>query len=361
MPEPSSTPLKTPTLAGFAALGLFWGAWAAVLPGVQHATGASKGALGLALLFVTVGSLPAMLLIAGPAVDRYGARAVALGCAAFAVATTLPGLATSLPVLALTLVVAGGASGALDVGINANAARIEADTGQRLMPLAHGLYSVGVLVGAVAAGVARSQGATREPILLAVSALLALTALLLGTDRAPGTGGHGQRRLHIERALLLIGIVAAAALVVEGGMESWSALYLERQLGAQPQISGLGPGVIGLSMALGRFYGQATHLSDRALLTGGAALAAAGCTIAALAPSSPIALVGFFAGGAGISVNAPITFGAAGRSRRDSASAVATVTTLGYVGLLVGPPLVGGVGQAVSLRGSFVVLAAVAA
>ena len=79
------------TLAGFVALGLFWGAWAAVLPSVQDATGASKGALGVAMLFVSLGSLPAMLLLAGPAVDRFGARAVALGCGAFAVvASTCP-------------------------------------------------------------------------------------------------------------------------------------------------------------------------------------------------------------------------------------------------------------------------------
>ncbi len=69
------------TLAGFCALGLFWGAWAAVLPSVQTATGASNGTLGVALFFVAVGSLPAMLFLAGPAVDRFGSRAVSLSCA----------------------------------------------------------------------------------------------------------------------------------------------------------------------------------------------------------------------------------------------------------------------------------------
>src|SRR5262249_27545375 len=67
---------RGPTLAGFVALGLFWGAWAAVLPDVQEGVGASKGALGIALFFVAVGSLPAMLFIAGPAVNRFGSRAV---------------------------------------------------------------------------------------------------------------------------------------------------------------------------------------------------------------------------------------------------------------------------------------------
>jgi MFS family permease len=189
--------------------------------------------------------------------------------------------------------------------------------------------------------------------------LVLVTAALLGADPASAklaqTGGP---RIRIERALLLIGLVGAAAFVVEGGIESWSALFLERQLHAEPAVSGLGPGVFGASMALGRFYGQATRLSDRALLAGGASVAVAGCVLAALAPNAPLALIGFALGGAGISLNAPIVFGTAGRV---SASAVASVTTLGYVGLLIGPPLVGGAAQAISLRGSFIALAAVAA
>jgi MFS family permease len=351
-------PRRLPTLLGFIVLGLFWGAWAAVLPSVQQATGASKGALGLALLFISLGALPSMLFVAGPAVDRYGSRAVAVACAAFAVAATLPGLANSLPGLILALLAAGATSGSLDVGINAKAARIEAETGRRLMPLAHGLYSVGILVGAVAAGIARSQGAEREQILAAVAVVTAVTAVVLAADRPNTKLGHGERRIRIERALLLIGLVGAAAFVVEGGIESWSALFLERQLHAHPAVSGLGPGIFGASMAAGRFYGQTTRFSDRTLLAGGAALASAGCVVAATAPTSGVALAGFALGGAGISLNAPVVFGAAGRV---SASAVATVTTLGYVGLLVGPPLVGTAAQVFSLRGSFVVLAAIAA
>jgi MFS family permease len=354
-----SIPRRAPTLAGFAALGLFWGAWAAVLPGVQQATGASKGALGVAMLFVSVGSIPVMFLVAPRAIDRFGARAVAVGCAAFAVATLLPGLATTLPTLILALLACGMGSGLVDVSINANVGRIENATGRRLQPLAHGTYSTGVLVGAVGAGLARSGGVGREPILLAVAICIGLTALAVSGDRA---------RVHTERAagfrfahgLVLIGTVGAVAFIVEGGIESWSALFLERQLDARPAISGLGPGVFAGAMALGRFSGQAAgRFSDRVLLGGGAALAAVGCVVAATAPNAPVGLVGFALGGAGISLNAPIVFGLAGR-HPDAGTAVATVTTIGYVGLLIGPPLVGGIAQATSLRVSFVVLAAIA-
>src|SRR5438874_12032715 len=114
-------------------------------------------------------------------------------------------------------------------------------------------------------------------------------------------------------------------------------------------------------MAAGRFLAQvAVGLSDRVLLGGGAVLAAAGCLLTASASSTAVGLVGLALGGAGVSLNAPVVFGVAGR-RPDAGTAVATVTTIGYLGLLIGPPLVGGVAQATSLRASFVVLAAVAA
>ena len=113
-------------------------------------------------------------------------------------------------------------------------------------------------------------------------------------------------------------------------------------------------------MAAGRFLAQlAVRFSDRVLLGGGALLAAAGCVLTASAPSAAVGLVGLALGGAGVSLNAPVVFGVAGR-RPDAGAAVATVTTIGYLGLLVGPPLVGGVAQATSLRASFVVLAVVA-
>jgi Major Facilitator Superfamily len=351
------TPRRLPTLLGFVTLGLFWGAWASVLPDVQRATDASKGALGLALLCVSLGSIPAMLFVAGPTVDRFGARAVGAAGAAFALATTLPGLASSVPALALSLLLAGAASGALDVGINANAGRIESTTGRRLMPLAHGLFSVGILTGSVGGGLLRGAGVHREAILAAVAALIMTTSLLIGRDPAPAAPAAAGRTIRIERALLLLGIVGAAAFVVEGGLEQWGALYLERELDARPAVSGLGPGVFGAAMALGRFYGQATKSGDRTLLAGGSAIGAAGCLLAALAPNAPLALLGLAIGGAGVSLNAPIVFGAGGRR---GASAVATVTTLGYVGLLIGPALVGGVAQATSLRGSFVALSLVA-
>jgi hypothetical protein len=199
----------------------------------------------------------------------------------------------------------------------------------------------------------------REPILLAVSACLAVTAVAAAGDRA-AVHAEPMRGVRLARGLLVIGLIGAAAFIVEGGIESWSALFLERVHHADPAVSGLGPGVFGASMAAGRFLGQAAgRANDRVLLGGGAVVSAAGCALAAASPNAAIGLAGFAIGGAGVSLNAPVVFGIAGR-RRDAATAVATVTTIGYFGLLVGPPLVGLVAQATSLRVSLAVLAVIA-
>src|SRR5262249_57554602 len=91
----------------------------------------------------------------------------------------------------------------------------------------------------------------------------------------------------------------------------------ERQFEAEPAVSGVGPGIFGAAMALGRFFGQAAgRVSDRMLLGGGSLLAAGGCTLVALAPTAPVGLAGFAIGGAGISLNAPIVFRAPRRGPR---------------------------------------------
>jgi len=151
------------------------------------------------------------------------------------------------------------------------------------------------------------------------------------------------------------------AFAIEGAIENWSALYLTRDFDAEPGTAALGPAAYAVAMAGGRFSGQALtrRFSDRILLAAGGFLAVTGTTIAAVAPAVPIAVAGFFLGGAGVSVVAPIAFGVAGR--KAGAAGIATVTTIGYLGFLFGPPIVGGIAQAFSLRGSFVVLAAAAA
>ncbi|MEO5574752.1 MAG: MFS transporter [Gaiellaceae bacterium] len=351
-------------LAAFVAFGGLWGAWAALLPAVQTAVGASKGALGLALLFVAVGSLPAML-VTGRAVDRTGARLLPWLLTGLAGAAVLPAFAGSVPQLALCLVALGAASGAVDVAMNAAVSELEHRRSARLMQLAHAGYSGGVLVGALGVGLARELGAGRLPILLAGGcALLVAAAVNSGNERIEPRP-RPARGLGLNRAAIPLGIACAAAFVIEGGMENWGALFLERDLEAGPAVSALAPAAYGGAMMVGRLSGLwlERRLDDTLLLAGSAAIAGLGLVGASLAPNVPFAVAAFFVGGAGISIAAPALFGAAGRNAapHERGSAVATVTTIGYLGFLVGPPIVGGLAEVVGLRTAFAALALVAA
>ena len=335
------------------------------MPAVQEATGASKGALGLAFLFVAVGSLPAML-VTGRELDRHGPRLLPAFLCAFALAVLLPGFAGSPAGLAAALLAVGIGTGAVDVAMNGAVAELEARRSVRLMQLAHAFYSGGVLVGALAAGVAREAGARPLGVLGGLSAcLLAAAALNLGHERVERTRGGGDRPRHrLSRAAIPFGIACAAAFVIEGGMENWGAIFLERELDARPVVSSLAPAAYGGAMMLGRLSGQwlERHIRDALLFAGSITVALAGLVGAALAPNTPAAVAAFFVGGAGISIAAPALFGAGGRtaSEQDRGRAIATVTTLGYLGFLVGPPLVGGLAEAIGLRAAFAALALVA-
>jgi MFS family permease len=351
-------------LAAFAAFGVFWGAWGVLLPDVKEQVGASVAELGAALLAIGLAALPAMLLT-GRVVDRVGPRALPPALALFGVAVVLPGLAGSVWQLALALAFVGATSGALDVVINVAAASVEASGGPRIMQVAHALFSAGFLVAAVLVGVAREAGAEPLPVLgVAAVVMLAAAALNRGHPaREPPSRAAERRRLVLSRRLLLLGGLCAVAFVVESGIENWSALFLESELDASPAVSGLGPGLFAAAMVAGRSLGQVleARLGDRTLLVGGALTAAGGLALAALAPGVPAALAGFLLGGAGISVAAPTLFGAAGRGAHEAerGSAVASVTTIAYLGFLTGPPLIGAVSGVLDLRAGMAMLAGI--
>jgi MFS family permease len=353
-----------PLLAAFAAFGLFWGSWAALVPDIRDRTGSTVSALGLAILGVAVGALPA-LLGTGLAVDRWGPRLLPATLVGFGVAVLVPLLATSPLGLFATLVLVGATSGALDVAVNAAVSEWETETRRRAMSVAHAFFSAGVVVGAVSAGIARDAGAG-APLVLGVCAVLICATAVSNRARAGAPVPEAEHRpsLDFSRRVLVLGALCGLGFLVEGGIENWSALYVEDTLGGSAVAGGLAPGLFALSMVAGRLLAQAIghRYRDSTVLAAGGLLAAAGVALAAATDLVPVALLGFAVGGAGVSVVAPTTFGAAGRDAEPARRGVAvgSVTTFGYLGFLVGPPLVGAVSGIVSLRAGLVVLVLVA-
>ena len=349
-------------LAAFAAFGLFWGSWVVLLPAVKAQAGLSDGALGLTLGAMALAALPSMPL-AGRLVDRLGAATLLrLSMLAFGVVTVLPGFAHRGLVLLPALVLIGATTGFLDVVINTAAAAWERIERRRLMAYAHGLFSAGTLVGSVGTGFARNEGADPVQVLPVVAVVVLGVGLLQPAyRRPPREAAEGRTRL--GAVLLLLGLLVAMSFLVEDALQSWSALHLERGLGAPPWVSGLGPGLFALAMTIGRLGAHVLggRLRDEAVLAGAGLAVCAGALLLATAGSPLPGLVGLFLAGAGTSVMAPVLFSAVGARSEPGreGAALGAVTTFGYVGFLIGPPVVGLVSAATSLPTALALLGGV--
>ena len=352
-------------LTCFLALGAFWGAWAALVPEMKAQVGATDGELGIILLFAGVGAIPAMLLT-GRLWRRFGWWMLPAGGLLFAATMFPPIVATSPLTLAIATALFGAGSGMLDVSMNAAVSDVEADSGRRLMFGAHALFSLGVLVSAVATGLAREAGA--EPIHVLGTVALITTLIALGTIGAARTarrlaGGEplGEVAAPAATAIVVLAVLCALAFLVEDAVQNWSALHMERNLGATPALGGAAPGIFAGSMFLGRALGQRVgdRFSERGLLSGGALLAAVGTALLSVSPIPAVALGGLALAGAGISMVAPALFARAGRLAGPGGrgAAIARVTAIGYTGFIIGPGLVGLLAQAFDLRTAIAALA----
>ena len=331
----------------FFANGAGMASWVPHIPMVQAKLGLGPSVLGLALLAMGVGALVGIPL-SGRASARVGSRMVVRATAVlFFVATPLPLLAPNLAFLVVALFVLGAGNGALDVSMNAQAAAVERRWSRPIMSSFHAMWSAGGLAGAGAAALALAAGvAPVRHLTVASLVLLAITVPALAALLPPTADAHvaDRRFARPTRAVLGLGLVAFLALLAEGAMGDWSAVYLRHTLGTTDATAALGFAAFSLTMATGRFLGDALvgRLGDERvvrLFTGGAALALG----AALAVGAPWAVIaGFAAVGFGVANLIPIVFRAASRLRGVAPSeGIAAVGTFGYVGFLTGPPLIG--------------------
>jgi MFS family permease len=336
--------------------------WVVRIPAVQDRLRLSEGALGIALLGVAAGALVAMPLT-GRVIARHGSRpASRLAAIAFAGALALPALATNLTLLTLALVLFGVANGALDVAMNGQAATVERRYGRPIMASFHALFSLGGLAGAALGGSVAAYGVGPVPHLI-VAALVVGPAgawatrrmLPANADATPNSPSFARP----TRALLALGVIAFCVLLGEGAMADWSAVYLRNVVGAGPGLAAAGYAAFSLAMAAGRSVGDAltTRLGPTRLVRAGGAVAALGLGCA-LVPTHPwAAIVGFAAVGAGLSTVFPTLLATAGRlPRQTPGTAIAAVSTFGYTGFLAGPPIIGFVAEAFTLRGGLSVV-----
>ena len=357
--------LSRRTLPAFAAEGIFWGAFAAFAPVLKAGIGASDAQFGWVLLASATGAVTAMWL--APIFDaRFGRLAMAVAAVLLGLSFQAPMHVSSILWFGGFMVFAGAASGLLDVVMNARLSLIEARARQSLMNLNHAMFSFAYAASALATGLAREAGASPAQVfggLFLVVLALAWAAQQSKVEEAAQEVTPAPGRL--PAAVFWGGAIIFAGFMSENAVEGWSALHIERTLHGGAAEGALGPAVLGLTMGLGRFGGQlvAARWRPATVVVLAALLSAAGSVLAALAPAPWVAYLGFGVLGLGVSVIAPMAFAMVGARVADDmrARAISRAAVVGYFGFFIGPPMVGFIAEATSLRISFLFIAAVLA
>jgi predicted MFS family arabinose efflux permease len=347
----------------FLVVGIVMAGFAPLVPLAKLRLGLDEGALGLLLLCLGLGSILAMP-ITGILTAKWGCRAV-IAVASVIMIGAFPflAIADSWLGMAIAIAVFGASLGTVDVAMNIQAVMVERDSGRPMMSGFHGLFSLGGIAGAGGMSALLALGGL-SPLLAAVvvsAVSLLLVGLSLGGLLPYGDNGQEKSPLFVlpRGSVLLLGILCLLTFLAEGSVLDWSAVFLTSVRGADIGLAGLGYAAFAVAMTGGRLAGDRIRmvLGERRVILLGGLIGAIGFALVLLVPSVHAGLVGYFLVGVGASNIVPVLFSAAGRTRDMSPGlAITAVSTLGYLGLLAGPALIGFVAHLVSLPFAFVLL-----
>jgi MFS family permease len=358
---PSHSRARLAVTVVFALNGALFASIFSRLPSIQERAGIGDGALGLALLCAMLG-LVVSQLGAGALAARLGTRPLVLvGALGYAAALVPISLSRSLVALAASLAFTGLSNGVLDVSMNVHGLTVERGLRRPILSGLHAAFSFGALGGAAVGGIVAGAGVGVVPHLCTAAAVGALAAVMAtrfllppSADAAP----EGPMFAAPTRALLLVGLFAFCALLSEGAVNDWAAVYLENNLDSGEGVAAGGLAAFSLTMGIGRLVGDRVtrSIGSVRLARGGAGLAAAGMAAALAAAHPAAAIVGFAAMGLGLAALFPLALRAAAERSGTPGPAVAAVSGMGYVAFVAGPPLVGGLAEAMGLRSALIVI-----
>lgn len=347
----------------FALNGFLFATWVSRIPGIQARLDLSHGQLGMALLAIALGAVITMPL-SGQLTDAIGSRKVLRWFAVpFCLIPPWLAVAPNLTLLTAGLFLFGAGHGALDVAMNAQAVDVEKHRQRQLMSSFHAMFSVGGLAGAgVGAVIAWLNWPPLWHFTMASLLMLALfgsihphfiARVTLGVPGRNKTAVARQASALPLRALLPLGLIGIFVLIGEGAMADWSAVYLQHHLGASEALAAVSYAAFSITMAIGRFTGDGliNRFGNETVVRASGLIAAAGMALSLSSPQPGLSLLGFAVTGAGFAIVVPIVFGAAAKTRGvEPGRALAAVTSMGYCGFLIGPPLIGFVADFTTLR-----------
>ncbi|MFI8962500.1 MFS transporter [Streptomyces sp. NPDC053493] len=351
--------------------GFLFAGWVVRIPAIKQQTGASAGDLGLALLGVSAGAVITMTLT-GRLCRRYGSHPVTVATAVLlSLSLALPALTRSPLTLGLVLLLFGAAYGGINVAMNSAAVDLVAALRRPVMPSFHAAFSLGGMLGAGLGGlVAGSLSPTAHLLGLSVAGLLLTAAagpVLLRhpspapPESLPANPAAAEPAPRARRAVLVFGVIALCTAYGEGALADWGALHLAQDLDAHPGVAAAGYSLFALTMTAGRLSGTALleRLGQTRTLVAGGLTAAVGMLLGALAPTVWAALLGFAVTGLGLANIFPVAVARAGALA--GPGGVAAASTLGYGGMLLGPPSIGFLADWFSLPMALTTVAVLAA
>lgn len=360
----STTPIfkaRLATAAIFLVNGILSGNWIARIPSIKERLVATPAQLGLALFGMPVGLLIGALSAAW-LVSKFGDRkVVCLSAVLYCFFLPFLGLVPSTIFLFFLFVLMGMSAGILDVSMNIQAAAVEKKYDKPIMSSFHGVFSAGGLFGALIGGSVASQGIGVTEHLFFVGLGLSLLSMLVYPYFLPKVQGEKSPFfVKPNKSLLALGIIAFCVLMGEGAIGDWSGVYLRETLRTDIGFAALGYGIFSFLMAIGRFAGDSlTEKIGRTRITySSGIIAGIGILLAIMTGNQFVALVGFGLVGIGFATIFPNLITAASQNTSMQQSyAIASVTTFGYVGFLMGPPVIGLLAEYLTLRGSLGILA----
>ncbi|QHL88947.1 MFS transporter [Nibribacter ruber] len=347
----------------FFLLGLCFASWGSRIPSIQEKLHLSEAALGGVLFSLPVG-LMMSLPFAGWLIPKIGSRnAITAGLLFYSLVLVSIGLAQNTWQLVVALFFFGFGSNLSNIAVNTQAVGVENMYKKSIMASFHGLWSLAGFTGAaIGTFMIGSNVIPFHHFLLILAVTVVGVAVcfryVLPADDKP----QEKQPLFVmpDRSLIVLGMIAFCSLICEGAMFDWSGIYFQKVVGAEKAWVAAGYTAFMSTMAGTRFIADwlTTKLGLRKVLIFSGLLTAGGLTIAVLFPYLATAILGFLLVGMGVSAVVPLVYGEAGRSKTMSPStALAAVTTIGFAGFLVGPPLIGLVAGLSSLRLSFALIA----
>lgn len=344
--------------------GLCFASWASRIPDIKTTLHLSEAALGSILLALPIGQILTMFF-SGRAVTRFGSKTVLrIAALCYAVALTNIGLATSAWQLALCLFLFGICGNMCNISVNTQGINAENLYGRSIMSSFHGVWSVSGFTGALVGALMMRLQFT--PYLhfwivaafVIVAELFAAKYLLVtATSKTAGSIRNIQRP---EKLLIKLGIIGFCCLSCEGCMFDWSGVYFKEVVKAEGSLVSLGYAAFMITMATGRFAGDklAEKFSRKKMVQVSGVLIFIGMMISVLLPQLITATIGFLLVGFGVSSIVPLLYSTAGKaSKAPGGIAIATVSSIGFLGFLMGPPLIGYIAELAGLQYSFMTIA----